>query len=296
MRQREMKWRTRLVFWEISIVVIIDDGSKLFIAYFIIIRMVTVCTESALKHLFNPLCPDQTWQTRVLQLFMIALAAGGATVAHRFYFTPIPIQALESFDQIKHLTHINGVSLDTIERRTQPQTRESFRGFLDPPIKLKDNLLACWQEAEKFRIKHTQIADALDALCLDKRDCNHRFVCNRSFDPRTLTNLAELTQNLVITVRQNMPDAPIQDTDIFRNYWGASKNNSSCEIDIKNPANGITITWTPLRSEFIRKYGFYASKISFMDALCVLTGKTKENLNAELQKRSFNVLGLDVHT
>ncbi len=78
--------------------------------------------------------------------------------------TNYPIAAdIHSFDQLNHLTHMNGVPISTIEERARPG-KWSCSGFLDQNERLLDVMKKDWETVTSLGLTHVELAKYIDQL------------------------------------------------------------------------------------------------------------------------------------
>ncbi|HUD00847.1 MAG TPA: hypothetical protein VMR37_00810 [Rhabdochlamydiaceae bacterium] len=245
--------------------------------------MVTSCTSSSYNKLLqNPLCSVYALQTRIAKIFYLVIGSIIGLIIYRLLtdrsvsLKPPPTrmgEVLEFEEQVQALTEtseINGVSIKTIELLAQAHFCHDH---------LLDHLKLSWEYARKLHVTHIEIANVLDAICVPYKDCPHGFTTTVSQQlPLHLSKLSvDTPQSLTITVFRHMDEKPMNDIDIFRPN-STPMNNSCIGIEIWNPTSGSRINWTPIRGEFIRKYGFYFLQIEFLQVTSVLTGRVRSEL------------------
>jgi hypothetical protein len=198
-------------------------------------------------------------------------------------------RTIKSIDEIPNMTAINGVPIETIERRARPCTSaggiltedhvegESYTGFLGKEESLKDVLLQDWQTVRNLGLTHIQIADHLEYLMNQAKQSKGWRV--------------ELTYTIPGYERQNLRVVYVQtkgiQSDIFRPEgeegapWGD-------ECIILNQNTGDRITHCASGTiRYIRDYGFYEGggdtnpfRLDPLKLISVLTGKSVDQLKA----------------
>ncbi len=254
--------------------------------------MITSCTtQSYLKHLLKPFCSVHPSQAKVAKIFLtLGLVLAGLTVYRLLSQRSIkPLykdriaEVLDSEEQVQTLKQISGVPVINIEQRAFNR-EESSRNFLNPTGSLLDSLKLSWAQAKKMGITHIKVADILDKICqlLKSQPDGFKAIYPLNLDTPFSKFLIDKPQSLNIKVFKASMDRHILDKDIFRPD-GVGFTYSTIEIEIENLSSGSKIIWTPIRGDYIRKYGFYSLGIEFVDLVSVLTGTSKEQLDCLLK-------------
>ncbi len=181
---------------------------------------------------------------------------------------------LKSADEIDQLPQKLGVSLDIIQRRAKPASLkggDTFKGFLDQ----NDSLLAVikkdWEQVEKEKITHAQVADHIHNILEAARKTQGVAV---SYDMEKSDGVPSdvIPKFSVVFFTKSEQET---DTNIFRPEDARREEGSSTEeaIICNTAVPCKYIRWTPVRESYIRLYGFYSLGMELEIILGILKGK-----------------------
>jgi hypothetical protein len=190
-------------------------------------------------------------------------------------------------NDIETLTSINGITIEEIEKRARPKA-ESQVGFLGSTESFKDVLREDWTAVERMKISHIELCEHLNKILEIAKDApasndpwGIKTIRYRPLELENNTIQVEEFQTLEVVLLSTRGRQP----DLFTPPEGQEREVNtlpwwSDEPQIRNPANGVTITLTSGTYSYMKEFGFYEGggeenryRVDPVKVMALLTGK-----------------------